>query len=333
MGNQRRQRLQVCGRPGVDQLPAETHTLEQLAGRLDDLGQRERRSLGGREGHLHPGGRHRLPAPVGQGADKQHRGGIDCAAHHVDLVAVQAGQRPVGHPVEHRVQRRQIVGLRPRRSGVVGERRLKQLHALRLVGRQQEPLEDAAVGQVALRQRLETLLQVAGRHELHQMLVGMLLPGDPVGAGLGLRSDEGSGQGLAQEVDGLRVQSGTRRSADDGRGLLCGGRFELGEHRRQRVAGLGDGCRVLDDVVQVGLPGEDPLDRFLLLLDRILAHQGRRVAERLVGLVLLLQQTGEDVQVAREIARRGVEQQGGDLRRGLLAVAVDAAVALLDADQ
>ena len=47
---------------------------------------------------------HLAPA-VGQRAVQQHVGLVDVAADGEDLVAAQAGQRPVGGPVEHRVQR------------------------------------------------------------------------------------------------------------------------------------------------------------------------------------------------------------------------------------
>ena len=52
-----------------------------------------------------------------------------------------------------------------------------------------------------------------------------------------------------------------------------------------------------------------------------------------MGLVLAGDEGGEDADVAGEALVGGVEQEGGDLRGLLLAVAVDAAVALLDADE
>ena len=50
-------------------------------------------------------------------------------------------------------------------------------------------------------------------------------------------------------------------------------------------------------------------------------------------LILLLHQAREHPHVAGEARVRRVEQQGRDLRGDALAVAVDAAVALLDADE
>ena len=88
-----------------------------------------------------------------------------------------------------------------------------------------------------------------------------------------------------------------------------------------------------DHVVEGGLAGQHLADLLFLLADVVLAHQRGDVAERGVGLVLLVDQAAQHPQVARERLGVGVEQQRGDLRRVPLAVPVDAPVALLDPDQ
>ena len=54
-----------------------------------------------------------MAAPVGEGAEQQEGGMVDGTPHREDLVTAQAGQRAVGGPVDHRVQRAQEVRLGP----------------------------------------------------------------------------------------------------------------------------------------------------------------------------------------------------------------------------
>ena len=54
---------------------------------------------------------------VGQRADQQHGRRVDVAADDEHLVAAERRQRPVAGPVQHRVQRTEVVRLGPR--GVV----------------------------------------------------------------------------------------------------------------------------------------------------------------------------------------------------------------------
>ena len=73
-------------------------------------------------------------------------------------------------------------------------------------------------------------------------------------------------------------------------------------------------------------------DRVLLEVDGVQAHERGRLAERLMDLVLLLEQALEDREVAADLVVVGLEQEGPDLGRVTLAVAVDPSVALIDAD-
>ena len=199
-------------------------------------------------------------------------------------------------------------------------------------GHELELGRDSSIGQVALRQDVEALPQVAGWGERDDGLTGVLGPGKAPGRDGCCRRQIGLLECLAQEVDLGGVERGLTGWSGGGSILL---RAEAGDHRehrgnRVRVRHLG---RALDHVVQVSLPGEHLADRVLFTGDVVLAHEGRHVAQGAVRFLLALEEAAQDAEVAGELLGRRVEEQGGDLGRVLLAVAVDAAVALLDADQ
>ena len=74
-------------------------------------------------------------------------------------------------------------------------------------------------------------------------------------------------------------------------------------------------------------------DRLLLAVHRVLAHERRRIAQQLIGVMLALHQLLQHVRLAQRILVGRIEQQRRDPRRMLLAITVDAAIALLNANQ
>ena len=88
----------------------------------------------------------------------------------------------------------------------------------------------------------------------------------------------------------------------------------------------------LDDVVEAGFPAKHLADLVFFAADGVLAHERGGVAKHCMRFVLTLDEAAQHAQLpdARALC---VEEEGGDLWRVGLPVAVDAAVALLDADE
>ncbi len=109
-------------------------------------------------------------------------------------------------------------------------------------------------------------------------------------------------------------------------GRFAGGRRPRHEHGEEVGLGLERAVELLG-----ALPGLDGLGRLpLLLLDVVDAHERGRVADVLHGLLVLLDEELEDARVALDLLARAVGHEVDDLRRLLLPVAVDPAVALLE---
>ena len=251
-----------------------------------------------------------------------------------DLVAAEAGHRPVGRPVDDRVQRAEIVRLGPGGVRLVGEGVGEQRLAPVLGGDELEPLGHLPLGQVRLRQHLQSLPQVRRRDQLDDLLRAVVPPADPAGGDRRCRGLVRLIEGVVQErhLRGVerdwRGASG-RISAEPGRGGTAMMRASMPS---DGVLGL-DGLRVLHDVVQVAFPARtlrisssSASTSYLPISDATspsavcasCSFSMRRLSTR---------RSPENASVV------GVEQQGRDLRRVPLPVPVDAAVALLDPDQ
>ena len=112
------------------------------------------------------------------------------------------------------------------------------------------------------------------------------MAGGRVGHGVGLL------ERLLEEVDLGGIQRGR-----GGRGVWSTGGVDLAELLEAReeprhAVVLRHLLGRRDDVVEAGLPGEDLADLVLLGLDVELAHERGGVAERRVGLLLLLEELG-----------------------------------------
>ena len=282
------------------------------------------------------GGRHDLATAIGQRAEQQDSRVIHVAAGGKDLVAAEAGHRPVGGPVDDRVQRAEIVGLGPGGVRLVRESIGEQRLSPRLRGDELEPLDHLPFRQVGLWQYLQPLPQVRRRDELDDLLRAVVPPADPASRDRRCRGLVSLIKGVFQEghLRGIEGRLGGRvigrPRGDTGGGGGTG--HDAREHASDGVLGL-DGLRLLHHLIQARLPGQHLADLVLFSADVVLAHQRRGVAERGVRLVLLLDEAAKHPQVAGERLGLGVEQQRRDLRRVPLAVPVNAAVALLDPDQ
>ena len=86
-----------------------------------------------------------------------------------------------------------------------------------------------------------------------------------------------------------------------------------------------------DGFLEGTLAAQNITDSVFFAILGVLTHKRGGIAKLLVCLVLAVHESGEDVDLGGQ--RFIVEEERGDLRRGRLAVAVDATVALLDADE
>ena len=276
VGDQRPQRVDPRHRAGIARrrgVPdSGSHRRRRLVrGDHAEGGVARVRELGGEVG-----GRHDLATAIGQRAEQQDGRVVHVAAGGEDLVAAEAGHRPVGGPVDDRVQRAEIVRLGPGGVRLVRERVGEQRLAPRLRGDELEPLDHLPFGQIGLGQYLQPLPQVPRRDELDDLLRAVVPPADPAGRDRRCRGLVRLIQGVFQEghLRGIQRRRGRSASSADPRATGGGGGtgHDAREHASDGVLGL-DGLRLLHHVVQARLPGQHLADLVLFSADVVLAHQ------------------------------------------------------------
>ena len=283
-------------------------------GLLEGVGETGHPRLVRQPGDRHPLNDGRLPERVRVHPLDEEHGFLDVCDQHRGLLAGDAEQHLVGEPLDHRVQVAQVGDVRPERLGLPG---LVQLALRQLpVERHLHPLGDVVLLQVVRRQDREPLHQVVRRLE---------------GEHLAVVVDVQRGAGEVQGLTGERLGRG-EQFRHVGAWRLGGGWLvaDPGEQVGEEVI---DRVRRVDRLIH-GLPGEQVLDQAVLFFaGGELAGDALGGAEAVVRLFLAVQQLLGDGGVVLGAVGLGGEDQRGELGLVFLPVAVDPAVALLDADQ
>ena len=253
------------------------------------------------------------------------------------LTARNTRKDAVAHPVQDRVDRAEEVDVGPVGARVIVERGAEAAVSDVGAGGQAQRLLHPAVDEISLREVVQAPAEILAGGELdqsrrlieHEVHTALGHGAARLGVQLGEAGDEEVGVGIEQAgLEGGLLCGTVAVPAPRLRGGVLG--EQALEESVHRVELLDLGQHLLDV-----LRAAEHVDQGALLRGGVvLLHQRGGVAELLVRLLLAVQEAAQHVDVAVEALDLGeVQEQGGDLRGRALAVAVDAAVALLDPDQ